>query len=177
MSGPKRKFRLVSKERLLKSGVLRTSSSSDGVVDVVAGLELGDALGGVLDTGLVALLPKRTRQQAHRLLEHNTLWLLKPKEKTLAGLHQKATARDLVLRALPKVIGPLYWEEKQKKGIGLVQAMDRRRVADWIKAGIETPGSELNQALQDSPFNDLCELNRGWDWWYPRPTRPPSCLR
>lgn len=161
-----KKFRLISKDRLLKNGVLRTASSSDGIVDVVAGLELGGALGGVLDAGLVALLPEKTRRQAHRLLKHNTLWPVKPKANTLAGLHETAGARNMVLRALPLVIGPMYWKEKQRKKIGLVQALKRRRIADWIKAEIETPSSALNQALRHSDFSDLRELNRGWQWWY-----------
>ena len=56
--------RLVSASRLRK-GLVRVASSSDGVVDMAAAVELGL----INDEGIVALIPTKTRIRARKLLQ------------------------------------------------------------------------------------------------------------
>ena len=152
--------RLVSTSRLRK-GLVRLASSSDGIVDVAAAVELGL----IDDEGIVALIPTKTRIRALKLLQSNVLFPITLKKKSLVGTHLKAKERKLAGGALATVIGPIYREAKEKGGISLGRAMDRSMFAKWVKAEIEDGGSYLNKQLTRRGFLDICGLKRSAQWW------------
>ncbi len=152
--------RLVSTSRLRK-GLVRLASSSDGIVDVAAAVELGL----IDDEGIVALIPTKTRIRALKLLQSNVLFPITLKKKSLVGTHLKAKERKLAGGALATVIGPIYREAKEKGGISLGRAMDRSMFAKWVKAEIENDSSYLNKQLTYQGFFDICGLKRSAQWW------------
>ena len=152
--------RLVSTSRLRK-GLVRLASSSDGIVDVAAAVELGL----IDDEGIVALIPTKTRIRALKLLQSNVLFPITLKKKSLVGTHLKAKERKLAGGALATVIGPIYREAKEKGGISLGSAMDRSMFAKWVKAEIENDDSYLNKQLTRRGFLDICGLKRSAQWW------------
>ena len=152
--------RLVSASRLRK-GLVRVASSSDGVVDMAAAVELGL----INNEGIVALIPAKTRIRARKLLQSNVLFPITLKQESLDGSHMKAKQRKLAGRALATVIGPIYWSAKEKDGISLGRAMDRSMFAKWVKAEIENDSSYLNKQLTRQGFHDICGLKRSAQWW------------
>jgi len=152
--------RLVSASRLRK-GLVRAASSSDGVVDVAAAVEVGL----INDEGIVALIPTKTRIRARKLLRSNVLWPITLKKASNDGKHMKAKHRRVAGEALATVIGPIYWAAKEKRGISLGRAMDRSMFGRWVKNEIENDSSELNKQLNRRGFADICGLNRSAQWW------------
>ena len=157
---PHQDLRLVSASRLRK-GLVRVASSSDGVVDMAAAVELGL----INNEGIVALIPAKTRIRARKLLQSNVLFPITLKKESLDGSHMKAKQRKLAGRALATVIGLIYWSAKEKDGISLGRAMDRSMFAKWVKAEIENDSSYLNKQLTYQGFFDICGLKRSAQWW------------
>lgn len=150
------RLRLVSSSRLRK-GLLRTASSSDGIVDVAAAA----IQGYVPDSGIVALIPQKTRLQARRLLKSNVLKPIKVRQ----SFYSNKSLNEMLEKALSEVIGPMYWTQREKEGIRLARALDRMSIASWIKAEIETPCSALNKQLIKNRLDNICELKRSLQWW------------
>jgi hypothetical protein len=153
-------FRLLSKSRL-KKGLVRVSSSSDGIVDLAAAAELGL----IENNGLVALIPEKTRVRAVKLLKANVLFLVKAKQSTVQASNLKQIQRVLVKKAFPTVIGPMYFQTQLEAGFTVSQTLDRMRFAKWVKQQIETNNSNLNLVLAESGFEDICDLVRSAQWW------------
>lgn len=154
------RLRLVSASRLRK-GPVRVASSSDGIVDVAAAVEVGL----IDDVGIVALIPVKTRVRARRLLKSNVLRPIALKKNSLRGSHLNARQRELVREALATVIGPMYWAAKAKGGMRFERAMDRTMFAKWVKTEIGTGKSRLNKELTRNGFLDICGLERSVQWW------------
>lgn len=153
-------FRLLSKSRL-KKGLVRLSSSSDGIVDIAAAAELGL----IENNGLVALIPEKTRVRAKKLLKANVLFLVNPKQSTFQASNLKQIQRVLVKKAFPTVIGPMYFQAQLEAGLTVSQTLNRMRFATWVKHQIETNNSNLNLVLAESGFEDICDLVRSAQWW------------
>lgn len=156
----KTRLLLVSKASLGR-GLIKVASASDGIVDVAAAAELGL----IARVGLVAVLAAKMRTRVSRLLQANVLYPVKPKAITLAGSHRKSIERNMVAKAMPTVIGPLYWEEQQKKCVLFSSALSRGRFSKWVKAQIEQGSSQLNIDLTRQGYADISGLVRSRQWW------------
>jgi hypothetical protein len=155
--GDRKRLRLVSRKLSAKTQRQHVSSSSDGIVDVAAQVEMGL----IERNGIVALLPDEVFERAKGLLEHNELKEVKEK---LTPAHRQLNNRVKLaaIEALPKVIGPLYGEIHQEN---LPRALNLQRFTTWLQRELETPGSRLNLELERHNYDDLVELQRSDRWW------------
>jgi hypothetical protein len=153
------RFVLVSKNKNAKTGRHKTASSSDGLIDIAAAVELGL----VPNAGLPGALHYMNRKRVLRLLQHNTVVKIKPKSSTLQGTHQTQALLKLADKALTAVIGQAYWSANQH--LGPRAALKTARAIDWIKTNLENKTSPLCASLVGSPYEDLIGLHRSKRWW------------
>ncbi len=156
-SGHRKRLRLVSRKTNAKTQRQHVSSSSNGIVDVAAQVELGL----IERSGIVTLVPDEVFERARDLLEHNELREVEEKS-TPAHRQLNNRIRRMAVEALPTVIGPLYGEIHQEK---LPLALNLKRFVRWLQRELATPGSQLNLELQRHNYDDLVELKRGDRWW------------
>jgi len=142
-----------------KSGKQKTSSSSDGLIDIAAAVQLGLIPSEGLPGALLCINQKRVS----RLLRHNTVVLVKPKIATITGIHATTSTLKLAEKALADVLGPAYW--KANKHLGLKTALKTRRVIPWIKVNLENTGSALCTSLIGTNYEDLIGLEHSQRWW------------
>jgi hypothetical protein len=87
---------------------------------------------------------------------------IKTKQTTLAQNHSTTQIRKLAKLALPKIIGPQFWEENSSLG---KNALHIKVFVPWVKKAIEDEGSELCQKLTKTYFKELIGLKRNYRWW------------
>jgi hypothetical protein len=153
------RFVLVSKNKNAKTGRHKTASSSNGLIDIAAAVELGL----VPNAGLPGILHHMYRKRVLRLLQHNTVLKVKPKNSTIQGNHQTKGLLKLADKALTAVIGPAYWSANQH--LGPRAALKTTRVINWIKTNLENKTSPLCISLVRSPYEDIIGLHRSKRWW------------
>jgi hypothetical protein len=103
------------------------------------------------------------RKRVQRLLKHNTVVKVKPKNATLQGTHRTQALLKLADKALSTVIGQEYWSANQH--LGPRAALSTTRVIDWIKTNLENQSSPLCNELVGTPYEDLIGLRRTKRWW------------
>jgi hypothetical protein len=157
-----RRFVLVRKKPDPKTGKQKTSSSSNGVIDVAVAVKLGL----VPATGLPGLLSHLNHKKVLRLLKHNTITLVKPKHATTKGIHATKATLKLAEEGLSAVLCPAYWKANQDSGIKA--ALKTTKIILWIKANLENPNSNLCNSLLDTPFEDLIGVKHSRRWWLDR---------
>jgi hypothetical protein len=157
-----RRFVLVRKKTDPKTGKPKTSSSSNGVIDIAVAVKLGL----VPATGLPGLLSHLNHTRVLRLLKHNTVTLVKPKHATTKGIHATKAISKLAEEALSAVFGPAYWEAHQASG--LKDALKTTQIILWIKMNLENKHSLLCNSLLDTPFEDLIGIKHSRRWWLDR---------
>lgn len=153
------RYVLVNKKINAKTGRQKTASSSDGLIDIAAAVEMRL----IPNAGLPGILHHMNRKRVQRLLEHNTVVKVKPKNATLQGTHQTQALQKLADKALSTVIGQAYWSANQH--LGPRAALKTTRVIDWIKTNLENKNSSLCNNLVDTPYEDLIGLRRTKRWW------------
>ena len=156
------RYVLVRKKVDPKTGKQKTSSSSNGVIDVAVAVKLGL----VPATGLPGLLSYLNHNRILRLLKHNTVTLVKPKHATTKGIHATKAISKLAEEALSAVLGPAYWEANQASG--LKAALKTTQIILWIKTNLENKYSVLCNSLLDTPFEDLIGIKHSKRWWLDR---------
>ncbi len=157
-----RRFVLVRKKIDPKTGKQKTSSSSNGVIDIAVAVKLGF----IPATGLPGLLFHINQTKVLRLLKCNTVTLVKQKHATTKGTHATKAILKLTEEAICAVLGPAYWEASQASG--LQAALNTTKTIIWIKSNLEDKQSALCNSLVDTPFEDLIGLKRTKRWWLNR---------
>jgi hypothetical protein len=152
----------VRKKADAKTGKQKTSSSSNGIIDVAVAVKLGL----VPATGLPGLLSHINHNKILRLLKHNTVTLVKPKHATTNGIHATKAILKLAEEALSAVLGPAYWEENQV--LGPKAALKTTKIISWIKTNLENKNSVLCNSLLDTPFEELIGVKHSRRWWLDR---------
>jgi len=115
------------------------------------------------NAGLPGILHHMNRKRVQRLLKHNTVVKVKPKNATLQGTHRTQALLKLADKALSTVIGQEYWSATQH--LGPRAALSTTRVIDWIKTNLENQSSPLCNELVGTPYEDLIGLRRTKRWW------------
>jgi prophage DNA circulation protein len=153
------RYVLVRKKADPKTKKLKTSSSSDGLIDIAAAVKLGL----LPSAGLPGLLLHLKHRKILRLLEHNTVALVKPKRATTQRNHvTKATSKTAV-KAMSSVLCPAYWQANKH---AVTKATFKiKEVIGWIKANIENTDSTLCTSLRGTLYEDLIGTKRGRRWW------------
>ena len=153
------RYVLVNKKINAKTGRQKTASSSDGLIDIAAAVEMRL----IPNAGLPGILHHMNRKRVQRLLKHNTVVKVKPKNATLQGTHRTQALLKLADKALSTVIGQAYWSANQH--LGPRAALSTTRVIDWIKTNLENQSSPLCNELVGTPYEDLIGLRRTKRWW------------
>ena len=154
-----RRYVLVRKLADVKNGKHKTSSSSDGLIDIAAAVHLGL----IPNAGLPGLYLKINQQRVRRLVKHNTVALIKPKTATTTENHVTKSKLKLAGKALTAVIGPAYW--RANKHLGAKAALKTRQVIPWIKRNLEDENSPLCTSLVGTKYEDLIGLRHSRRWW------------
>ena len=153
------RYVLVNKKINAKTGRQKTASSSDGLIDIAVAVEMRL----IPNAGLPGILHHMNRKRVQRLLKHNTVVKVKPKNATLQGTHRTQALLKLADKALSTVIGQAYWSANQH--LGPRAALSTTRVIDWIKTNLENQSSPLCNELVGTPYEDLIGLRRTKRWW------------
>lgn len=154
-------WQLLSKTGRTKTGRPKVASAN-GTPSALAAAVL---LGLSPSDGIHGLLPRIYGGQIKRLLKNNYFGLVKRKTSTLQKGHANQRLRDELYKAWSGVIGPLYVEQPTFNPKAPLQP---RKIARWVKASIENPGSELNRRLKNRGYEQLPELIRTQRWWEDR---------
>jgi hypothetical protein len=153
------RYILVRKQADPKTGKQKTASSSDGIIDIAAAVHLGL----VPSVGLPGLLLKVKNKRVIKLLTHNTVIMVKPKQATVNETHITKSTWGLAKEALPDAIGPAYWEAN--KHLGVKAALKTRQVISWIKSNLENEESKLCDGLRRTKYQNLVGVKRSRRWW------------
>jgi len=149
---------LLVRKKPNKYGRQVVSSSSDGIIDIAVAIEIG-----ILPSiGIHSVLHQILRKRVLKLLESHELKPIKTKYTTLEKNHATTQIRKLAKLALPKIIGPQYWDENSSMG---KNALHTKVFVSWVKKVIEDESSELCQKLTDANFKELVGLKRNYRWW------------
>lgn len=160
MAAKRRQYRLVSKKTSKHSGLRHVSSSSDGIVDYAAAVVAGK----IPAIGLPSVLPTKYYSRATRLLKNNEV--IEVKAKFASRNDQlRAKIRKQLKQALPRVIGPIYEQERIKEKLSAQHYLRTRTVVNWIIRSLANTSSRLNRALALAGYDDLVELKRNYRWW------------
>lgn len=154
-----KRYVLVRKLADVNTGKHKTSSSSDGLIDIAAAVHLGL----IPSAGLPGLLLNINQQRVRRLIKHNTVALIKPKKATTTENHATKSKLKLAEKALTTVIGPAYWEAN--KHLGAKAALKTRLVIPWIKRTLEDVNSPLCTSLVGTKYEDLIGIRHSRRWW------------
>ena len=153
------RYVLVNKKINAKTGRQKTASSSDGLIDIAVAVEMRL----IPNAGLPGILHRMNQKRVLRLLKHNTVVKVKPKNSPLLGTHHTKALLKLADKALSTVIGQAYWSANQH--LGPRAALKTTRVIDWIKTNLENQNSPLCNGLVGTPYEDLIGLHRTKRWW------------
>ena len=153
------RFILVRRRADAKTGRHKTSSSSDGLIDIAVAVQLGL----LPSAGLPGLWLNANKKRVETLLKHNTIAAIKPKKATTNGNHATKSVLILALKALSVVLGPAYWEASGH--LGARKALNTGRLISWIKNNLEDTSSPLCVSLNGGKYADLIGLKRSTRWW------------
>lgn len=153
------RYRLVSKKTSKHSGSRHVSSSSDGIVDYAAAVVAGK----IPAVGLPSVLPTKYYSRATRLLKKNDVAEVNAKV-TARSDQRRATIRQALKKAFPRIIGQVYKLENHRKLI-TQNYLRTKTVIDWIIRSLANPSSRLNRALTLAGYDELVELKRNYRWW------------
>ena len=153
------RYVLVRKKVDPKTGKQKTSSSSDGLIDIAAAVKLGL----LPSKGLPGVLLYVKHQKVLRLLKHNTVAFVRPKKATTRGNHVTSMMLKLAEEALSVVLGPTYWQAN--KHLGPKAALKTTSAILWIKANLENPNSPLCNSLRGTSYEDIIGLKHSRRWW------------